>query len=45
MTAGEVYTATLWIMSKDPSQPRIAVTVRLHVMGQTYMPVIWKKNP
>jgi hypothetical protein len=46
MTVGEVYTATLWIMSKDPSQPRIAVTVRLHVVTPTiYMPVIWKSNP
>jgi hypothetical protein len=46
MKAGEVYTATLWIMSKDPTQPRIPVTIRLHVVGPTiYLPVIWKQYP
>jgi hypothetical protein len=46
MAVGDVYTATLWVMSKDLTQPRIPVTVRLHVVAPTiYMPVMWKSNP
>jgi hypothetical protein len=46
MEVGEVYTATVWIMSKDATQARIPVTVRIHVVAPTiYMPVIWKSNP
>ena len=44
MTVGEVYTATLFVMSQDGTQARIPVIVRMHVFGPVYMPVIWKKE-
>ncbi len=46
MKAGEVYTATLWVMSKDATHARIPVTVRIHVVTPTiYLPVLWKRYP
>lgn len=46
MKVGDVYTATLWVMSKDATQSRIPVTVRIHVVKPTiYLPVLWKRYP